>query len=139
MSADSKKPTRPAPSPRQELGGRGEAKALSHLEAQGLTLVARNWKVPPRPGFGGHGGELDLVMRDGDVLVIVEVRSASTKFAGDVAYTVGPAKRQKLAILAQLFLARLPWRPRATRFDVVTLKRGLLSWDIRWYRNAFEC
>jgi len=139
MSADSKKPPRPAPDLRQELGHRGEAKALSHLQAQGLTLVTRNWKAPSRPGFGGHGGELDLVMRDGDVLVIVEVRSASAKFAGDVAYTIGPAKRHRLATLAQLYLARLDWRPRGVRFDVVTLKKGLIRWDLRWYRNAFEC
>ncbi|HRE92021.1 MAG TPA: YraN family protein, partial [Myxococcota bacterium] len=56
---------------RKASGDENEARARAHLEAAGLTLVAKNWKAPPRPGFGGHGGELDLVMRDGEVLVIV--------------------------------------------------------------------
>ena len=128
---------------RQRLGRRAELKALEHLRAAGLSLVTRNWKAPPRPGFGGHGGELDLVMKDGDVLVFVEVRATSKKadsagFGGGAAWSVGPAKQRRLAALAQLFLYSQRDRPRAMRFDVVAVTRaGLLSWDLRWYRNAF--
>lgn len=133
---------------RQRLGRRAEAKALAHLEAAGLTLVTRNWKAAPRPGFGGHGGELDLVMRDGEVLVFVEVRATSPKrtsnttnagFGGGAAYSVGHAKQRRLAALAQLFLYGHQPKPRAIRFDVVALTRkGFFDWDLRWYRNAFS-
>lgn len=134
---------------RQRLGRRAEAKALAHLEDAGLTLVTRNWKAAPRPGFGGHGGELDLVMRDGEVLVFVEVRATSPRrgaasttsagFGGGAAYSVGRAKQQRLAALAQLFLYGHQPKPRAIRFDVVALTRnGFLGWDLRWYRNAFS-
>jgi len=134
---------------RQRLGRRAEAKALAHLEAAGLTLVTRNWKAAPRPGFGGHGGELDLVMRDGEVLVFIEVRATSPRrgttagagsgFAGGAAYSVGPAKQRRLATLAQMFLYGHQPRPRAVRFDVVALARkGIIGWDVRWYRNAFS-
>lgn len=126
---------------RKAEGARGEQKAREHLEAYGLELIAQNWKAPPRPGFGGHGGELDLVMRDGDILVIVEVRTGRAGFAGGAAYTVGPAKRQRLLVLAQLFLARSKWRPKAVRFDVVTFDRaarGDGEPTLRWYRNALS-
>lgn len=128
---------------RKASGDEGESRARAHLEAAGLTLVAKNWKAPPRPGFGGHGGELDLVMRDGEVLVIVEVRSARAGFAGGAAYTVGPAKRRRLSVLAQLFLASSSWRPRGVRFDVVAFDRTQREGrdepvtTLRWFKNAF--
>lgn len=139
---------------RQRLGRIAEDAALTHLEAAGLTLVARNWSAPPRPGFGGHGGELDLVMRDGTTLVIVEVRSGTPRssrkptpesssarpasFAGGAAYTVGPAKQRRLAVLTQLFAARLTTRPSAYRFDVVTVTSRGSELELRWYKNAFQ-
>jgi len=143
---------------RQRLGRLAEDLALGHLEAAGLTLVARNWSAPPRPGFGGHGGELDLVMRDGATLVIVEVRSGTPRatrsapaalpsetpsarpesFAGGAAYTVGPAKQRRLAVLTQLFAARLTPRPSAYRFDVVTVTSRGSELELRWYKNAFQ-
>lgn len=129
---------------RLRLGRSAEARALTHLEAHGLALVAKNWKAAPRPGQGGHGGELDLVMRDGDRLVFVEVRASTPRapdgkpFAGGAAYSVGPHKRRRLAALAELFMRQHPELPRRVRFDVVALTRtGLLSWEVRWYRNAF--
>ena len=122
---------------RKAAGSRGEALARAHLEANGLELVAQNWKAPPRPGFGGHGGELDLVMRDGDVLVVIEVRTARAGFAGGAAYTVGPAKRRQIASLTQRFLLASKLRPKALRFDVVALDTVVGGSTLHWYRNAF--
>ena len=126
---------------RARLGRRAEAHARAHLEAAGLTFVTRNWKAPPHPHQGGHGGELDLVMRDGPVLVIVEVRASAGPhpFAGGAAYTIGPLKQRRLVQLAQLFMQQHRELPKTLRFDVVTLtKRGLWAWDVRWYRNALS-
>ena len=63
--------TRPSQRPTtRTVGGQGEARALAHLQAAGLALVARNFKSP-----GRGGGEVDLIMREPDgTLVFVEVR-----------------------------------------------------------------
>lgn len=122
---------------RAARGRDAEARARAHLEAHGLVTLATNWKIAPRPGAGGHGGELDLVMREGDVLVIVEVRSGHAGFAGGAAYTVGPLKQRRLAGLAQRFLMTLTQRPRAVRFDVVTLDLRDGAATLKWIRSAF--
>lgn len=143
MNAPGRPRRRRAGDDRKASGDEGENRARAHLEAAGLTLVAKNWKAPPRPGFGGHGGELDLVMRDGEILVIVEVRTARAGFAGGASYTVGPAKRRRLSVLAQLFLMSSSWRPRAIRFDVVAFDRTQRQdqaepvTTLRWFKNAF--
>ena len=77
--------------------------------------------------------------RDGDTLVIVEVRTSSgSGFAGSPALTVGPDKQARLRRLAALYRQRLKtWRPAAMRIDVVGVtRRGWLRWDIEWFRNA---
>lgn len=128
---------------RASLGRAAEDRALAHLEAAGLRLVTRNWKAPPHAGKGGHGGELDLIMTDGDVLVFVEVRMTSARpgaagFGGGAAYSVGHDKQRRLASLAQRYLGTLRARPRTSRFDVVALGRDAAgTWQLRWYKNAF--
>lgn len=116
---------------RLALGRRGEARARRFLRRKGLRIIARNWRHPL--------GELDLVARDGDVVVFVEVRTARRVFAGGPAMTVGPDKRRRLARLAQAWLQRSRWRPDGVRFDVVAVvHHGWLRWTITHYPNAFE-
>ena len=69
------------PIPRRQRGDAAEALALRHLQRQGLKLVERNWRCA--------GGELDLIMRDGDALVLVEVRARSRGDYGGAAASVG--------------------------------------------------
>ena len=136
------------PSARQRLGARAELEARTFLEARGLVFVAANWR-----GFAAGAGrcELDLVMRDGDVAVIVEVRAqrqGGRGFAGHPAHTIGPDKQARVvrAGLAWWRAANsptaategVPWRPRTLRFDVVTALAaddGELA--CRWFRSAF--
>ena len=82
---------------RQVLGAAGEQLARRHLEQQGYRFVAANWRRPY--------GELDLVMRDGDVLVFVEVktRSGQRLFTAEESLTAAQARR--LLRGAQAFLA----------------------------------
>ena len=128
---------------RRRLGRRGEAKAARYLMRRGLRVLERNWRCPT--------GELDIIARDGDVLVIVEVRSASGRFAGGPECTVGPDKQRRLARLAQRYRATLSargggasrghtgWRPASVRFDVVgVVRRAWWRWEVRWVRNAFD-
>jgi putative endonuclease len=103
------------------LGRAGEDAAVAYLEAAGYTVIARNWRLPPR------GGELDIVARHGAWLVFVEVRSrrASTDGAGPIAGTpeesVTPAKQARLAKLAAAYLYQHPWAGPA-RIDVIALE-----------------
>ena len=73
---------------RKQLGNRGEDFALAHLEAKGMCLIDRNYRW--------RGGEIDLIMRDGAVLVFVEVRSKSGAAHGTPLETIDYRKRRQI-------------------------------------------
>ena len=108
-----------------------ESAALAHLQAHGLRLLARNAQT--------RGGELDLVMLDGDTVVFVEVRyRASEAFGGGFA-SVDARKRRKLVHAAQVFLMQNPRHAHAPcRFDVVAASGEPVNPCLQWVRNAFR-
>jgi putative endonuclease len=109
-------------------GPAAEDRALLYLQGQGLRLIARNWRC--------KAGELDLVMRDADTLVIAEVRSRGRADYGTAAETVDWRKQAKLVRATRvLFAARPELADCPLRFDVVTLDR---DGNIEWLREAFE-
>ena len=127
-------PTRPATTSAttKALGDVAEARALAHLEAAGLVLVRRNYRVARGPS--SRGGEVDLVMRERDgTLVFVEVRRRSDDRFGGAAATVGSAKRRRLVFAATHYLRRLAVPP-PCRFDVVAVDGD----HIEWLRAAFD-
>lgn len=114
---------------RQRDGDAAEQRALEALVARGCRLLARNVRC--------RMGEIDLVMRDGDAVVFVEVRRRSRDGWGGAAASVDAAKRARILRAAQWWLLRHygdgAWPP--CRFDVVTFEpdgRG------RWLRAAFD-
>lgn len=109
-------------------GAREEDLALRYLEAQGLTLVGRNLRA--------RGGELDLVMRDGDTLVIAEVRKRSHLAFGSGAESVDARKQARIVNAARALLAQRPELARLpARFDVVALDAAD---RIDWIQAAFD-
>ena len=112
-------------SKKQAQGRDWEAVALRHLQGQGLAPVEAN--------FTCKGGEIDLVMRDGDTLVFVEVRQRADPGHGGAAASITPAKIRRLVRAAQFYLQRFPTLP-PCRFDVVAIDGGKLE----WIRNAIE-
>ena len=113
------------------VGDDGEARALAHLQRQGLTLVQRNYRVAAGPRT--RGGEIDLILRDRDgTLVFVEVKTrhgaadGAANFGGAAA-SVGIAKQRSLVLAAQHFL-RAYATPPACRFDVVAIDGDALVW-----------
>lgn len=110
--------TRPA-ADRQAIGQAGEDEALAYLRQQGLVLVDRNVRC--------RGGELDLVMRHGDVVVFVEVRKRADCRHGGAAASITAAKQARLIRAAQTFLLRYA-SPPACRFDIVAIDGATLSW-----------
>jgi putative endonuclease len=110
----------------QASGGEAEEVAAEFLAGQGLAIVARNYRT--------RFGEIDLVARDGETLVFVEVRMrrASSQFGG-AAGSIDSRKRARIAAAARQFLQRIGREP-PCRFDVVTLDGGKPT----WLRGAFE-
>lgn len=95
-------------------GAEGERTAARYLEQQGWKVLVRNWRNPK-----DRREEIDLVCRDGDVLVFVEVkaRAASAKVPGY--YAVNRRKKTVLLRACRAYLRRLQTAPVTYRFDVV--------------------
>lgn len=109
----------------RRIGDRAESAALEQLRAAGLTLIARNYHA--------RGGELDLVMRDGNTLVFVEVRFRADGGHGDGLDSVSPGKQRRLIAAARQYLADHPKYARwTTRFDAIALGAG----GTRWVKNV---
>ncbi|HEX5204414.1 MAG TPA: YraN family protein [Actinoplanes sp.] len=96
---------------RQAVGAYGERVAARYLQEAGLVVLHRNWRCPD--------GELDLVLRDGDVLVFCEVKTRRTDLFGTPAEAVTPDKVRKLRHLANRWLEETGLHARTLRFDVV--------------------
>ena len=116
---------------RRDLDGRGEVwraaedRAASYLAAEGMTILDRNWS--------DRLGELDIVARDGDELVFVEVRGLRTDRFVRPSETVTWAKQRRVAQTAVRWLARHPASQAAVRFDVIgfTLESQRLEHIVR--------
>ena len=94
-------------------GARSEQLAVTFLESRGYLIVERNFKTKI--------GELDIIARDRDILVFVEVRSRANDDFGSALDAVHAEKRQKVSRMAQQYIA---WRRpafEAARFDVVAI------------------
>lgn len=117
-----------APVTSKTKGDAAEDAALAHLEAAGLKLLHRNYRTP-----GRGGGEIDLIMRDGEgTLVFVEVRQRAGALFGGAAASISLTKRKRIIFAAKYYLMYLTRMP-ACRFDVV-----LVETNITWLKAAFE-
>jgi putative endonuclease len=113
----------------KQQGDAAEDRALAHLSAHGLRLLARNYRTP-----GRGGGEIDLVMRERDgTLVFVEVRKRADARHGGAAASVSPLKQRRIVFAARCYLMRLR-EPPPCRFDVISMEGG----GIQWMRAAFD-
>jgi putative endonuclease len=113
--------------PKQRAGDAAERAAEFHLVRNGCAILARNARC--------RFGELDLIVRDRESIVFVEVRMRSSAAFGGAAASVDAFKRKRLVRAAQLWLAESygeRWPP--CRFDVVTVAP---DGTIDWLRDAF--
>ncbi|HTJ98490.1 MAG TPA: YraN family protein [Bordetella sp.] len=118
-------------SPKQKVGNDYEDRALALLVRAGLRPLARNLRC--------RRGEIDLALRDGDTLVLVEVRARRDGSFGGAAASVDRAKQARLVHAAGRLLPRLAaqhWggRPPRVRFDVVAYEGD----EPLWMRHAFD-
>ncbi len=111
-------------------GARAEAAAHDFLVTRGLSPVTRNYRCP-------HG-EIDLVMRDGEELVFVEVRLRGSGAWVSGVESVDAAKRRRLRLSAEHFLQRhREHAARGCRFDVVGVTGSDAAPDFDWVQDAF--
>lgn len=112
----------------RDSGQVAEDKALHHLDQQGLRLVKRNYYCLL--------GEIDLIMRDGQYLVFVEVRARSSKDFGGGAVSITVAKQKKIVKTAMHYLMVNRLHDKfPLRFDAISIdgKRN----EITWIKDAF--
>ena len=116
------------------VGRHGEQLAARHLETAGLEILARNWRC--------RAGELDIVARDGPVLVFVEVKTRSSLAFGVPAEAVDRAKSARIRQLAlRWMMARRDegaaefWSE--VRFDVVSVVRGRDGFQVTHLAGVF--
>ena len=106
-----------------------EDQASAYLQGQGLVLVERNYRC--------RGGEIDLIMRDGGILVFVEVRYRASQGFGGALASVGSRKQARLIHAAGHYLAakRID---RPARFDVAAVSGAQGRLAIQWIKDAFQ-
>ncbi|WP_395658347.1 YraN family protein [Nocardioides sp.] len=109
---------------KQALGAYGETLAARHLVGQGMVLLDRNWRC--------EAGEIDLVLRDGEVLVVCEVKTRTSTDFGTPHEAVTDIKVARLRRLATRWLEERAVVARDVRIDLVAVvrpRRGASSVD----------
>jgi putative endonuclease len=98
---------------RDEFGVWAEGQAAKFLRKRGMKILARN--------YGMGQGELDIVARDREMIVFVEVK-AGTFFGGNPETKVNRDKQKRMILAARNFIGRLNLHDRPARFDIITVK-----------------
>jgi putative endonuclease len=115
---------------RQLLGKYGEDLACRELEGRGYAIIARRYRR--------RGGELDIIARDGDTTVFIEVKARDSRDFGDAAEAVTRLKRRRMKYLALDYLMRNGLLDSRCRFDVVSIHFDDERPIIELYQNAFD-
>jgi putative endonuclease len=112
----------------QQIGALAEQCAETYLRHQGLKFISRNYRCKL--------GEIDLIMRDQNCVVFVEVRSRNNANYGTSAETINIFKQKKLIKAATFYLiSHKLWEKTSSRFDVVSIDNKN---EIDWIKNAFQ-
>lgn len=120
----------PAKTAKEREGIAAESRAAAFLEQAGLSLVTRNYRSP--------FGEIDLIMRQDQTLVFVEVRFRGRSDYGTPAETVDGRKQSRLRATAEHYLQRdRRASKRPCRFDIVAVTASTDGDRLEWLRNAF--
>lgn len=109
------------------LGVHAEKIAENYLINQGLSLIKQNYSC--------KYGEIDLIMRDGNTTVFIEVRLRSNSAFGGAGSSITKSKQSKLSRTAEHYLQQ--HGNDACRFDAVLMNKADAA-NIEWIKNAFD-
>ena len=112
------------------LGNAGEDLACAELERRGYAIIARRYRR--------RGGELDIIARDGQTMVFVEVKARAGRAFGEACEAVTPNKGRTITRLALDYLMRHRVDECSCRFDVVSIHFESGTPVIDVYQNAFD-
>ena len=118
------------PSKAQKFGKKSEALATAYLKLNGYRILERNYR--------NRIGEIDIIAKEGPVLVFVEVKARKTARYGNPKNAVTPAKQLKIANTALTYLKESGQLNRKARFDVVAIDARYDPPEIEVVKNAFE-
>jgi len=114
-----------------DKGQATELFAQHYLSAQGLTFIDKN--------FHCRQGEIDLIMRDGDTYIFVEVKYRKNSSFGGAIAAISPSKQKKVKHCVTFYLqqAGLNEYNTSCRIDVVALEGNIINPEVTWLKNAF--
>jgi putative endonuclease len=115
---------------RQQYGEAGEALAARLLRKKGYKIIETNYRT--------QLGEIDIIARDGDTIVFVEVKARQTGRFGAPKWAVTPRKQRKISMVALYYLKRTGQSQAKARFDVVSIRSAPLRPEVEIIRNAFD-
>lgn len=111
---------------RKKIGDLAEQKACEYLQAHGLKLIIKNYRCVY--------GEVDLIMRDDQDIVFIEVRSRTNTGYGSAIESINKNKQKKIMGTSIRFLQQRNWLNKVnSRFDVI----GIHHDSIEWIKDAF--
>lgn len=115
---------------RLDFGKSAENKAKRYLKRKGYQFIKANYHT--------RDGEIDLIFKDGDTFVFVEVRAKRDTTFGQPEDTITPKKMTRCKKAAVKYLYDNKLMDSSCRFDVIALVNENNKWNLRHYENAFE-
>ena len=118
------------PPEKKEIGQKGENLAVDYLQNAGYTVLERNYRCKL--------GEIDIIARDNDTLVFIEVRSRSSLAFGLPQESINRRKRHQISKVALEYMIRRKLKNIPARFDVVAVSFEGRKEKVDLIKDAFE-
>lgn len=111
-------------------GRRGEEEAVKFLSRKGYKILERNYRCTL--------GEVDIIARDGDILVFAEVKSRRSDAYGDPLESITLEKKRRISLVALHYIQHKKLHGVPARFDVVAIRMGNETVELDLIKDAFE-
>jgi putative endonuclease len=115
---------------RQQYGAQSESLAARLLKRRGYTILETNYRTPL--------GEIDIIARDRDTIVFVEVKARRSLGFGGPKWAVTPKKQRKISMVALYYLKTTRQSQAKARFDVVAIRSLTEPPQVEIIQNAFD-
>ena len=115
---------------KQEIGKKGETVAVHYLKKQGYRIIEQNYR--------SKAGEIDIIAREKQSLVFVEVKTRSSRSFGSPKWAITPKKQKAISMAALYYLKMTHQNDVDARFDVVSILLQGEDTQIELVRNAFD-
>ncbi|MGI6664077.1 MAG: YraN family protein [Christensenellaceae bacterium] len=113
---------------KRQLGKKGEQLAAAYLQERGMILLRENYQI--------RGGEIDLIMQDGETLVFVEVKTRRSQAFGRGVEAIHAKKMQAMRRTAEQYIYENALQEMPMRFDVIEIFLKKETTEIQYIKNA---